>query len=38
MDMEEKEAVNFDKLIELFKINLPADYREKWEKGKSFSI
>jgi hypothetical protein len=38
MCMDEKEVINFDKLIELFETNLPSDYREKWIKGKSFSI
>jgi hypothetical protein len=38
MHMQEKNELNFDVLIELFERNLPMEFREKWELGKSFSI
>ena len=37
MNMQEKNDVNFDILITLFENNLPIDYKEKWDHGKSFS-
>ncbi len=38
MNMKEKEELNFNILIELFEKNLPIHFREKWERGRSFSI
>lgn len=34
--MQEKDALNFDVLIKLFEDNLPEEFREKWNRGKSF--
>lgn len=38
ISMEEKNYIGFDYLIELFEKNLPLEFREKWNFGKSFSI
>ncbi len=38
VNMGEKNTFNFDTLIELFDKNLPTDFREKWNRGKSFSM
>lgn len=37
MNVQEKNDLNFDTLIDLFEKNLPIDFRAKWDKGKSFS-
>lgn len=34
MNMQEKNKLNFDVLIQLFEKNLPGHFREKWERGK----
>lgn len=38
MNMQEKNDINFDYLIKLFKNNLPIEFIEKWNRGKSFSM
>jgi len=38
MHMQEKNDLNFEILINLFEKNLPIDFKEKWDLGKSFSV
>ena len=38
MQMLERNELNFDVLIRLFEKSLPIEFREKWNRGKSFSI
>lgn len=38
INMSEKNDIDFVNLINLFENNLPEEYKENWESGKSFSI
>lgn len=38
MNMQEKNDLYFDILIKLFEKNLPTDFREKWNLGKSIAL